>query len=131
MTTQTWNNIGLINGTPYVLPQVLNVTVSADPVTVEKGTILAYDATADKFILYVQGDAGDAGVAVAVLAHDVTYDATGDKTVGVIRRVEGTLTKNNVIIAADGDDSNIGNVEINALNSNGILLQKVTDSGVV
>lgn len=96
---------------------------------VAKGTLLALDTSTDKYILFVQGGTTNGnGVASAVLPYDVTVSATGDEDHDVI--IGGELNSNKLIIAADGDNSNMTEAEIASLRDYGIIAKDVEDLSV-
>ena len=71
----------------------------------EIGTILARETASGKLVPFVKGGTGGAEVPNAVLTYDVEVDAVGD--VAIRAMVVGKVRKQRLIIAADGDDSNV------------------------
>lgn len=86
--------------------------------TVAAGTILARDTASGKLVPFVKGGAGGAEVPKSVLTYDVEVDGAGD--VSVRAAVVGKFRKQKLIIAADGDDTNIDNVVIDGLREVGL-----------
>lgn len=98
--------------------------------TVEKGTILARDSDSGNLVPYVDGGTtNENGIPKVVLAHDVTADGAGDEPCRVITKGELRLDK--MIIAADGDSSNIDKVVRDQLRDYGIVSQVVRDGSVL
>jgi hypothetical protein len=78
--------------------------------TMLEGTILARDTTTQKLIAFVKGGstAGN-GVVVAVLTYEIVSTGAGDITMRAM--VSGKVRVPRLVIAADGDNSNVdGNV---------------------
>lgn len=98
----------------------------AAPGTMPAGTLLSRTA-AGKMVPYVKGGEGPLGVPVAVTGYELTAAATGDVPFRAI--VAGELRKNYLIIAADGDDSNIDNSVLDALRNYGLVALDVHEMG--
>lgn len=74
--------------------------------TVKSGTILARDSATNKFVPFVVGGATNGnGIPKAVLTYDVTATGAGDITIRAA--VEGHFRKERLVIAADGNDTNV------------------------
>ena len=86
--------------------------------TVEAGTILARNTTSGKLVPFVKGGSGGAEVPNAVITYDVTVDAPGDVATRVA--IVGKARIQELIIAADGDGSNIDAAVIDGLRKVGI-----------
>lgn len=82
--------------------------------TIAAGTILARSTSTDKLVIFVKGGttAGN-GIPKAVLTYDVVAAAAGDETIRAL--VSGTVRKERLIIAADGDASNVDDVVLDQL----------------
>jgi len=93
---------------------------AAGAVTVAEGTILARNTSTLKLQLYVKGGTtnGD-GVPVAIATYEKTAAGAGDIPYRVARK--GDFRKERLIIAADGDDSNIDATVIDLLQQAGLL----------
>lgn len=78
----------------------------ADAGTVLAGTILARDSVSGKFVPFVVGGSTNGnGVPKAVITYEVTATGAGD--IAIRAMTEGKVRKQRLVIAADGDDSNI------------------------
>lgn len=90
------------------------------------GTLLARSTASGKLIPYVKGGASDGnGVAVAVCPSNVASTGAGDVAIRAI--VSGLLKKQKLVIAADGDDSNIDTAVLDALRQFGLVAQDVEE----
>lgn len=88
--------------------------------TTPSGTILARDSATLKLIPFVKGGAvNDNGIPKAVLTYDVVADGAGD--IPVRAGVSGEYRKERLIIAADGDASNVDSVVIDQLRDYGLV----------
>lgn len=98
--------------------------------TVKKGTILARDTTTNKLVLYVKGGTTQGnGVPLTVLMSDLVVATTGDKHVRCM--TDGIVREDLLVIAADGNASNIDHVERDGLRNFNIDVMKVTDNSVL
>lgn len=98
--------------------------------TVLKGTILARDTSTNKLVLYVKGGTTNGnGIPLTVLMSDLEVAATGDKHVRCM--TQGTVREDRLVIAADGDASNVDHVELDGLRNFSIDVMKVTDNSVL
>ncbi len=78
----------------------------AGAVTVLEGTILARDSASLKLVLYVKGGStNENGIPKAVLTYEVVSTGAGD--VPIRDMVSGSVRAPRLVIAADGDASNI------------------------
>lgn len=98
--------------------------------TVAAGTILARSSATDKLIPYVKGGitAGN-GIPKAILTYDVTAAGAGD--VAIRAGIAGQYRKEKLIIAADGDDSNIDAAVLDALRLYGLTPINVDELNIV
>lgn len=82
--------------------------------TVLEGTILARDSVSLKLVPFVKGGVtNENGIPKAIATFDVTATGAGDIP---IRAMEsGNVRKQRLIIAADGDDSNVDNKVLDQL----------------
>jgi len=98
--------------------------------TVLKGTILARDTSTGKLVLYVKGGTTNGnGVPLTVLMSDLEVATTGDKSVRCM--TSGIVREDHLVIAADGDASNVDHVERDGLRNFNIDVMKVTDNSVL
>jgi len=98
--------------------------------TVLEGTILARDSSTGKLIPYVKGGStSDNGIPKAVLTYEVTATASGD--VQIRAAVGGIFKKGRLVIAADGDDTNIDNTVLDAMRLYGLNTETVQDLSVL
>lgn len=98
--------------------------------TVYAGTILARDSVSLSLVPFVKGGStNENGIPKTVLTYDVTATGAGD--VSVRRLADGTVRKDKLIIAADGDDSNVDAAVIDQLQDYNIAVQDVNDMSVL
>ncbi len=91
--------------------------------TTPAGTILARSTASGKLILYVKGGSTDGnGVPVAVLSTDLVAAGAGDVFCRPV--VKGQVAKTRLVIAADGDNSNIDKAVQDLLRGIGILVRE-------
>ncbi len=90
--------------------------------TLAAGTILALDTTTLKLVPFVKGGttAGN-GIPHSVLREDLTATAAGDVPAAPI--ISGRIRAGDLIIAADGDASNVDAAVINQLRDFTIIAQ--------
>lgn len=93
------------------------------------GTILARDTASGKLVPFVKGGAGGAEVPIAVLTYDVEVDALGD--VAIRAMVVGKVRKQRLVIAADGDDTNVDAVVLDGLRRVGITPIDVAETTIL
>ena len=93
--------------------------------TILAGTILARDTSTDQFVPFVKGAGDDTGIPKAVVDVDVTATGGGDYYVRPL--VVGKVRKDKLIIAADGDGSNIDDNIIDQLRDYMILAVDVKE----
>ncbi len=88
--------------------------------TVLEGTILARDTATLKLVPYVKGGTTDGnGIPNAVLTYDIAADAAGD--VSLRAMITGCVRAERLIIAADGDGSNVDAVVLDQLRGQSIV----------
>ena len=86
--------------------------------TIAKGTILARLTASKKLVVFVKGGAAGAETPVAVMPYDLTKGAAGDSSIRA--QISGNTRLSRLIIAADGDASNIDKVVQDQLRNVGI-----------
>ena len=90
-----------------------NLTL-AGAVTVKEGTILARDSSTLKLVLFVKGGSTNGnGIPKAILTYQVISTGAGD--VPIRAMVSGEVRKGRLVIAADGDASNVDAVVLDQL----------------
>ena len=94
-----------------------------------KGTILARSDTSNKLIPYVKGGSGGAEIPLTVLMSELETTGAGDYNVRGM--TDGVVREDLLVIAADGDASNIDHVERDGLRNYNIDVMKVTDCSVL
>ena len=107
--------------------ETLALAASAPDRVVKAGTLMARTIATGKTAVYVKG--GDPvvnGVAFAVLAADVCDDAGAGGDFPCRPLVTGEVTASQLIIDADGDNSNIEAVEVDSLRDFSILVVQTT-----
>jgi hypothetical protein len=84
------------------------------------GTLLARDSVSLKLVIFVKGGTTNGnGIPKAILTYPVTATGAGDIPVRVA--VAGRYRKDNLVIDADGDSSNIDNEVIDQLRDYGLI----------
>jgi len=99
--------------------------------TVLEGTILARDTSTQKLVLFVKGGSTNGnGVPVAVAPYELVADKAGDFP---IRAAGGGVRVDlaRLVIAADGDNSNIDGNVLDDLRVAGIYPEATTDLSVL
>jgi len=94
--------------------------------TVVEGTILAVDSVSLKYVPFVKGGStNENGIPKAVLTYDVVAAGAGDE---VIRAgIEGYVRIDKLVIAADGDSSNVDKAVQDQLRDYGITPRTVSE----
>lgn len=88
--------------------------------TVVAGTILARDSLSKKLVLFVKGGTTNQnGIARAVMGYDFTAPSSGDFIVCALER--GHVQRGRLVIAADGNGTNVDDVVLDQLRSIGIM----------
>ena len=97
--------------------------------TLKAGTILARSTATLKMVPFVIGGttAGN-GVPSAVLVNDVTATAAGDVVASPL--IGGQVRAGDLIVAADGDASNITAKEVDELRSYGIITRNTNQLSI-
>ena len=94
--------------------------------TMNAGTILARDSSSLKLVPFVKGGStNENGIPKAMLIYDVTAAAAGDENVRVL--IAGEVSKDKLIINADGDASNVDAAVRDQLRGYGIITVDVTE----
>lgn len=94
--------------------------------TVVKGSILARDSVSLKLVPYVKGGVtNENGIPKALAPYDVTATGAGDVPVRAL--VAARVRKERLIIAADGDGSNIDAAVLDQLRTYGMVPVDVTE----
>ena len=90
-----------------------------------EGTILARDSVSLKFVPYVIGGvANENGIPKAVLTYDVVAAGAGDESIRAM--VSGRVAQERLVVAADGDATNITDAILDQLRDYGIVAESVT-----
>lgn len=98
--------------------------------TILAGTILARDSVSLKLVPYVKGGSTNGnGIPKAIVDYDVTATGAGDISIRAV--VTAHVRKGALIIAADGDDSNIDAAVLDQLRDYGIVASAVTDLSIL
>jgi hypothetical protein len=88
--------------------------------TVLAGTILAVDSSTLKYVPFVKGGTTNGnGIPKAVISYDVTATAAGDEAVRP--GISGKVREDKLIIAADGDGSNVDKAVLDQLRDYSIV----------
>lgn len=97
------------------------ITVGAG-VTLAEGTILARDSVSGKLVPFVKGGTtNEDGIPKTVLTYDVTNDGGAPADIAARVPANAKVYVNKLIIAADGDASNVDAVVIDQLRSFSII----------
>ena len=105
------------------------LTFSA-PGSVVAGTILARDAVSGNLVPFVVGGTtNDNGIPKAILTYNVEADAPGDVPIRV--GVAGKYRKERLVIAADGDATNVDNVVVDQLRDYGLVPVDVSELNIL
>jgi hypothetical protein len=98
--------------------------------TLAEGTILAVDSSTLKFVPFVKGGTtNENGIPKAVLTYDVTAAGEGDVQSRVA--VAGSYRKELLIIAADGNASNVDQAVIDQLRDYGLVSIDVKELNIL
>jgi len=107
-----------------------NLLTFAGAGTVAAGTILARDSVSLKLIPFVKGGStNENGIPKAIVTYNVTAAGAGD--VSIRAAIAGKFRKEQLIINADGDDSNIDGAVLDQLRDYGLVSVDVTELGVL
>lgn len=102
----------------------------AGAVTVKAGTILARDSVSNKFVLFVKGGATNGnGIPKAIITYEIVSTGAGD--VAIRAGVYGSYRKARLVIAADGNDTNVDAAVLDQLRDYGLRVASVKELGVL
>lgn len=97
--------------------------------TILAGTILARDSVSLKLVLFVKGGVtNENGIPKAVIVEELITTAGGDFVVRPL--VSGDVRKEQLVIDADGDDSNIDGAVLDQLRDYSIVAQNVSELNI-
>ena len=110
-----------VRGVVLFEPVFKNETVTfADDGTMLEGTILARNTATLKLVEFVKGGTTNGnGIPTAVLTQELTAESAGDVPVKVM--VSGQVRAGDLVIAADGDATNIDDTVLDELRDFGII----------
>ena len=95
-----------------------------------EGTILARDSVSLKFVPYViGGSTNENGIPKAILTYPVTAVGAGDEAIRAM--VSGRVVQERLVVAADGDASNITDAILDQLRDYGIVAESVTELSIL
>lgn len=98
--------------------------------TVKEGTILARDSVSKKLVPYVKGGTtNENGIPKAVLTYDVESADAGDVSIRYLKA--GTVRFERLIIAADGDNTNVDADVRDQLRDYSIVVEDVAQLAVL
>jgi hypothetical protein len=98
--------------------------------TIARGTILARDSSTLKLVVFVKGGTtNENGIPKRILTEDVVFTGAGDKAVRV--PAGGTYRKDKLIIAADGDATNVDAAVIDQMLDYTIVTRTVTEQNIL
>jgi len=98
--------------------------------TVAAGTILARDSVSKKLVPFVKGGStNENGIPKTIVGYDVVAAGSGDLAVRAL--ADGVVRKDKLIIAADGDATNVDAVVLDQLQDYNIATEIVTDISVL
>lgn len=127
MTINNCDTGTVILGNTLFDDSVLTVAAAG---TVKQGTILARDTVTGKFVVFVKGGSTNGnGFPKAVLTYDVTAKAAGD--VPIRPAISGEFRKERLIIAADGNASNLDPATLDAMRGYGLVAISVRELGAL
>ena len=88
--------------------------------TVKSGTLLARDSVSGKFVPFVKGGTTNGnGIVKAIMTYDVTATGAGDKSIRPA--IAGEFRKERLIIAADGNATNVDAAVLDAMRDYGLV----------
>ena len=107
-----------------------DVFTGAASTTYLEGTLLARDSSTLKLIPYVKGGTTNGnGIPVAILTPELVTDGAGDYPLRPL--LKGEVRADKLIIAADGDNSNVDAGVLDLLRDFGIFAKGNTDLTVL
>lgn len=96
--------------------------------TIKQGTILARDSVSNNYVVFVKGGATNGnGIPKAVLTYDVGATAAGNKPFRPA--IAGEFRKERLIIAADGNATNVDATVTDAMRDYGLVAISVKELG--
>jgi hypothetical protein len=102
----------------------------AGAVTVKEGTLLARDSSTLKLVLFVKGGSTNGnGIPKAVLTYKVVSTGAGD--VAIRAMVSGEVKSGRLVIAADGDASNVDAVVLDQLRDYSLISISVQELNIL
>lgn len=88
--------------------------------TVKSGTLLARDSVSGKFVPFVKGGTTNGnGIVKAIMTYDVTAAGAEDKSIRPA--IAGEFRKERLIIAADGNATNVDAAVLDAMRDYGLV----------
>lgn len=94
--------------------------------TILEGTLLARDSATKKLIPYVKGGTtNENGIVKTFISYEAAATGAGDVAVRV--PLSGRVRSNKLIIAADGDGSNVDSIELDGLRDYNIAAESVSE----
>jgi hypothetical protein len=102
----------------------------AGAVTVKEGTLLARDSSTLKLVLFVKGGSTNGnGIPKAVLTYKVVSTGAGD--VAIRAMVSGEVKSGRLVIAADGNASNVDAVVLDQLRDYSLISISVQELNIL
>lgn len=96
--------------------------------TIKQGTILARDSVSNNYVVYAKGGTTNGnGIPKAVLTYDVVATAAGNKSFRPA--IAGEFRKERLIIAADGNATNVDATVTDAMRDYGLVAISVKELG--
>lgn len=88
--------------------------------TVKSGTLLARDSVSGEFVPFVKGGTTNGnGIVKAIMTYDVTATGAGSKSIRPA--IAGEFRKERLIIAADGNATNVDAAVLDAMRDYGLV----------
>lgn len=126
ITTTQINNAGVLLGDLQYADDVLTFAGAG---TVAAGTILARDSVSLKLVPFVKGGSTNGnGIPKTVIGYPVTATGAGDVPVRAPTR--GAFRRGALIIAADGNGSNVDAAVLDQLRDYGLTVQSVAELNI-
>lgn len=98
--------------------------------TIKQGTILARDSVSNNYVVFVKGGTTNGnGTPKAVMTYDVTATGAGNKPFRPA--IAGEFRKERLIIAADGNATNVDAAVTDALRDYGLVAISVKELGAL
>lgn len=106
------------------------VLTLAGAATVKAGTILARDSVTNKLVLFVKGGSTNGnGIPKAIITYEVVATGAGDTAIRA--GISGAYRKARLVIAADGNDTNIDAAVQDQLRDYGLRVASVKELGLL